>query len=72
MGYQGRKQMRASQSFTPDEVAVLNAMLSIVMQAGNGQGVAKHPGFPSTARKIRGMRARVEALKSEDDSHSPT
>lgn len=53
----------ASQSFTEDEVNVLDAVLAILRRGGDPKILARAPAFLGLQRKTTAMKARVEEVK---------
>jgi hypothetical protein len=55
--------MRISNSFSEDEIKVLDLMQQTALRGGSLAVVARHPAFASLCRKIHAMKSKVNELK---------
>lgn len=64
--YQGhRPRHGASQSYSEEEVELLDAILSALRRGGDLRQYARHPAFPSVARKAAAMKASADKRRAE-------
>ncbi|NIR31691.1 MAG: hypothetical protein GWN84_20740 [Gammaproteobacteria bacterium] len=62
--YQGHRAMRgAGQSFSEDEVKLLDFMLTTLRRGGDMRQAARHPAFANLVRKVMSMK-RTAAQRS--------
>lgn len=62
--------MRISNSFSEDEIKVLDLMQQTALRGGSLAVVARHPAFASLCRKIHAMKSKVNELKRASHEQS--
>lgn len=61
----GLPRLSASQSFTAEEIALLDQMLRAARRGGDASVMARHPAFGSLCRKVQVMNKRTRAAAEE-------
>lgn len=55
---------RVSHSFSIEEVKALSTLLEVLQRGGDPAIILRSPGMRAAARKVAGMRSRLEAMQA--------
>ena len=59
---------RASQSFQPDEIKVLDFVMHALLRGGDARMATRHDAFFSLCKKIGSMKKQIEVQHAAEDS----